>query len=158
MCPESRRFSDFRYWSTTGNGQQQVVTDVPRDNKAAIINSIASSYASWQRPWYSATPMPRPSKITVDGDKTRQYSETRRSDWPYYQTYRRTAEAQKAQIYEDIQRKIANASNVSSVGHSFASNATNLTDQRQHRLRMKHHGLTSKGKRVRTREFKNLGI
>ncbi|CAL1673484.1 unnamed protein product [Lasius platythorax] len=151
---EERREMDtqrYRYWSTTGNGQQQVVTDVPRDNKAAIINSIASSYASWQRPWYSATPMPRPSKITVDGDKTRQYSETRRSDWPYYQTYRRTAEAQKAQIYEDIQRKIANASNVSSVGHSFASNATNLTDQRQHRLRMKHHGLTSKGKRVRTR-------
>ncbi|KAL6445718.1 hypothetical protein ACFW04_000884 [Cataglyphis niger] len=152
---EERREMDtqrYRYWSTAGSGQQ-VVTDVPRDNKAAIINSIASSYASWQRPRYNVTPMPRTSKIvTVNGDKTRQYSsETGRSDWPYYHTYRRTAEAQKAQIYEDIQRKITNASNVSSIDYSFASNATNLADQRQHRLRMKHHGLTSKGKRVRTR-------
>ncbi|KAL6263032.1 hypothetical protein P5V15_005827 [Pogonomyrmex californicus] len=136
------------YWSTTGSGQQQVVTDIPRDNKAAIINSIATSYAL-QRPRYTATTIPRTSKVAVDG-KTR-YSETGKADWPYYQTYRQTAEAQKAQIYEDIQRKIANASNVSSTGYSFANNVTNSADQRQHRFRMKHHGLTSKGKRVRTR-------
>lgn len=125
------------------------MTDVPRDNKAAIINSIATSYAL-QRPRYTATAIPRTSKVAVDG-KTR-YSETGKSDWPYYQTYRQTAETQKAQIYEDIQRKIANVSNVSSTGYSFVNNATNSSDQRQRRFRMKHHGLTSKGKRVRTRE------
>ncbi|KYN21209.1 Thrombospondin type-1 domain-containing protein 7A, partial [Trachymyrmex cornetzi] len=139
-----------QYWSTTGSGQQ-VVTDIPRDNKAAIINSIATSYAL-QRPRYTATAIPRTSKVVVDG-KTR-YSETGKSDWPYYQTYRQTAETQKAQIYEDIQRKIANVSDVSStrvMGYLFANNMTNSVDQRQHRFRMKHHGLTSKGKRIRTR-------
>lgn len=146
-----KSFEFFRYWSTTGSGPQ-VVTDVPRDNKAAIISSIASSYAL-QRPRYAAaTPVPRASKI-ADG-KTR-YSETGKSDWPYYQTYRQTADAQKAQIYEDIQRKMANATSVSSSGadtFSYAGNATNLADQRQHRFRMKHRGLT-KGKRVRIREY-----
>ncbi|KYN39668.1 Spondin-1, partial [Trachymyrmex septentrionalis] len=138
------------YWSTTGSGQQ-VVTDIPRDNKAAIINSIATSYASLQRPRYTATAIPRTSKAVVDG-KTR-YSETGKSDWPYYQTYRQTAETQKAQIYEDIQRKIANVSDVLNTrvtGYLFANNVTNSVDQRQHRFRMKHHGLTSKGKRFRT--------
>ncbi|KYN05813.1 Galactoside 2-alpha-L-fucosyltransferase 1 [Cyphomyrmex costatus] len=143
-----------RYWSTTGSGQQ-VVTDIPRDNKAAIINSIATSYAL-QRPRYTATAIPRTSKAVVDG-KTR-YSETGKSDWPYYQTYRQTAETQKAQIYEDIQRKIANVSNVSSMGYSFVNNVTNLADQRQHRFRMKHHGLTSKGKRIRTRAPRDCKI
>ncbi|KAG5316992.1 SPON2 protein, partial [Acromyrmex heyeri] len=150
---EERREMDtqrYRYWSTTGSGQQ-VVTDIPRDNKAAIINSIATSYAL-QRPRYTATAIPRTSKVVVDG-KTR-YSETGKSDWPYYQTYRQTAETQKAQIYEDIQRKIANVSDVLSTrvtGYLLANNATNSVDQRQHRFRMKHHGLTSKGKRIRTR-------
>lgn len=148
--PMSRNFAR-RYWSTTGSGQQYV-TDVPRDNKAAIINSIASSYAL-QRPRFTVTPVPRNTKVT-DG-KTR-YSDGK-SDWPYYQTYRQTAEAQKAQIFEDIQRKMANASSVANMGYSFV-NATNLADQRQHRLRMKHHGLASKGKRIRTREYESCAF
>lgn len=143
-----------RYWSTTKSGQQ-AVTDVPRDNKAAIINSIASSYAL-QRPRYTATPLSRTSKIAVAADGKARYSETGKSDWPYYQTYRQTAEAQKAQIYEDIQRKMLNVSSVSSMGYSFVNNVTNLADQRQHKLRMKHHGLASKGKRVRTREYMRI--
>lgn len=144
--------SHFRYWSTTGSGQQ-VVTDVPRDNKAAIINSIATSYAL-QRPRFTVTPVPRVSSKIAEGKG--RYSDGK-SDWPYYQTYRQTAEAQKAQIFEDIQRKMANTSSVSSMGYS-PLNATNPADQRQHRLRMKHRGLTSKGKRLRTREFVNRAM
>lgn len=142
--------SDHRYWSTTGNGEQ-IVTDVPRDNKAAIINSIASSYAL-HRPRFTVTPIPRISK-TVDA-RTRYTAG--KFDWPYYQTYRQTAEAQKAQIFEDIQRKMANASSVSNKGYSTFMNTTSLAIQRQHRFRMKHHGLTSKGKRIKTREYETF--
>ncbi|KAG7190570.1 hypothetical protein KM043_006662 [Ampulex compressa] len=133
----------YRYWTTTGNGA--VVTAEPRDSKAAIINSIASSYAQ-QRPRYAATVAPRTSKM-VEG-KSR-YSGGK-SAWPYYPTYKQTAEVQRAQIFEDIQRKLANASSTSSLDRSWM-NSTDLTDQRQHRLRMKHHRLSSKGKRLRTR-------
>nr|XP_012136222.1 PREDICTED: uncharacterized protein LOC100877354 isoform X2 [Megachile rotundata] len=120
----------YRYWTTTGSGQ--VVTDVPRDNKAVIMDSIASSYAL-QRPRFTGTPPPKIGKTS----------------WPYYQKYKQTAEAQKAQIFEDIQRKMANATSGNSLNHAW--NSTNSTAQRQHRLRMKHHRLTSKGKRMRTR-------
>ncbi|KOC63676.1 Spondin-2 [Habropoda laboriosa] len=124
----------YRYWTTTGSGQ--VVTDVPRDNKAAIMDSIASSYAL-QRPRLPPTPSPKVQKFDS------------KTGWPYYQKYKQTAEAQKAQIFEDIQRKMANATSGNSLGHSW--NSTDITTQRQHRLRMKHHRLTSKGKRLRTR-------
>lgn len=114
-----------------------MITELPRDNKAAIMDSIASSYAL-QRSRFNATPPPKLSK--VDG----------KIGWPYYQKYKQTAEAQKAQIFEDIQRKMANATSGNSLGHSW--NSTDITTQRQHRLRMKHHRLTSKGKRLRTRK------
>ncbi|OAD58110.1 Thrombospondin type-1 domain-containing protein 7A [Eufriesea mexicana] len=123
-----------RYWTTTGSGQ--MVTDFPRDNKAAIMDSIASAYAL-QRPRYNATPPPKMTKL--DG----------RTGWLHYQKYKQAAEAQKAQIFADIQRKMANATSGNSLGHSW--NSTDNTTQRQHRLRMKHHRLTSKGKRLRTR-------
>lgn len=129
-----------RYWTTTGNGQ--MVTEVPRDNKAAIMDSIASSYAL-QRPRFAATTPPKFVKLEGKG-----------GGWPYYQKYRQ-AEAQKAQIFEDIQRKMANATSGNSIGvHSW--NSTDIVGQRQHRLRMKHHRLTSKGKRLRTRKWGNL--
>ncbi|PBC34872.1 Thrombospondin type-1 domain-containing protein [Apis cerana cerana] len=135
---EERREMDtqrYRYWTTTGNGQ--MVTEVPRDNKAAIMDSIASSYAL-QRPRFAATTPPKFVKLEGKG-----------GGWPYYQKYRQ-AEAQKAQIFEDIQRKMANATSGNSIGvHSW--NSTDIAGQRQHRLRMKHHRLTSKGKRLRTR-------
>ncbi|KAK1125137.1 hypothetical protein K0M31_006477 [Melipona bicolor] len=118
-----------------------MVTDVPRDNKAAIMDSIASSYAlQRQRLASAATAAPRISKL--EG----------KVGWPYYQKYKQTAEAQKAQIFEDIQRKMANATGSGSgLGRSWNSTTTDITTQRQHRLRMKHHRLTSKGKRLRTR-------
>ncbi|KAK9298664.1 hypothetical protein QLX08_008084 [Tetragonisca angustula] len=126
----------YRYWTTTGSGQ--MVTDVPRDNKAAIMDSIASSYAlQRQRLASAATAAPRISKL--EG----------KVGWPYYQKYKQTAEAQKAEIFEDIQRKMANATGS---GRSWNTTAADVaTTQRQHRLRMKHHRLTSKGKRLRTR-------
>ncbi|KOX67572.1 Thrombospondin type-1 domain-containing protein 7A [Melipona quadrifasciata] len=128
----------YRYWTTTGS---QMVTDVPRDNKAAIMDSIASSYAlQRQRLASAATAAPRISKL--EG----------KVGWPYYQKYKQTAEAQKAQIFEDIQRKMANATGSGSgLGRSWNSTTADITTQRQHRLRMKHHRLTSKGKRLRTR-------
>lgn len=127
-----------RYWTTTGNGQ--TVTEVPRDNKAAIMDSIASSYAL-QRPRFGATTPPKPAK-----------SEGKSGGWPYYQRYKQ-AEAQKAQIFEDIQRKMANATSGNSIGGVHSWNSTDIAGQRQHRLRMKHHRLTSKGKRLRTRKW-----
>lgn len=136
---EERREMDtqrYRYWTTTGNGQ--TVTEVPRDNKAAIMDSIASSYAL-QRPRFGATTPPKPAK-----------SEGKSGGWPYYQRYKQ-AEAQKAQIFEDIQRKMANATSGNSIGGVHSWNSTDIAGQRQHRLRMKHHRLTSKGKRLRTR-------
>ncbi|EZA62196.1 Spondin-2 [Ooceraea biroi] len=131
----------YRYWDSTGNSQE--IIDIPQNNKAIIINSIASSYAL-QRPRYLAT-----SKLVTGSNK--RYSETGKFGWPYYQAYKQTAKTQKAQFYNDIQRKIVNASNMSNIGYSFLNNATSLTDQREHRLRVKHHGLISKGKRIRTR-------
>ncbi|XP_011336912.1 uncharacterized protein LOC105279061 isoform X2 [Ooceraea biroi] len=130
----------YRYWDSTGNSQE--IIDIPQNNKAIIINSIASSYAL-QRPRYLAT-----SKLVTGSNK--RYSETGKFGWPYYQAYKQTAKTQKAQFYNDIQRKIVNASNMSNIGYSFLNNATSLTDQREHRLRVKHHGLISKGKRIRT--------
>lgn len=127
-----------RYWTTTGNGQ--TVTEVPRDNKAAIMDSIASSYAL-QRPRFGATTPPKPAK-----------SDGKSGGWPYYQRYKQ-AEAQKAQIFEDIQRKMANATSGNSIGGVHSWNSTDIAGQRQHRLRMKHHRLTSKGKRLRTRKW-----
>lgn len=123
-----------------------MVTEVPRDNKAAIMDSIASSYAL-QRPRFAAATAP-PKLAKLDGKS---------GGWPYYQKYKQQAEAQKAQIFEDIQRKMANAT---SIGNSIGIHSWNSSDtagQRQHRLRMKHHRLTSKGKRLRTRKWGGRG-
>ncbi|XP_015600980.1 uncharacterized protein LOC107270457 [Cephus cinctus] len=139
---EERREMDsqrYRYW-TTGSGQP--VTDLPRDNKAAIISSIASSYA--QRPRLLATPTPYPRPPKGPGDSNGQTGKSEgKLVWPYYQRQRQNAEAQKAQIYQDIQRKIANGTSRS---------WPNVTETEYlHRLRMKHHRLLSKGKHPRVR-------
>lgn len=145
---EERREMDtqrYRYWTTTSNGQS-LVTDIPRDGKAAIIDSIASSYAL-QRPRLNATPTPRTNKLI---DQKNKYNEGK-SNWPYYQMYRHSVEAQKAEIFKDIQRKMANTTGVSKIGQSWMNNSTDISQQRQHKLRMKHHRLMAKGKHLRTR-------
>ncbi|XP_033341104.1 spondin-1 [Megalopta genalis] len=126
----------YRYWTTTGSGQG--VTEVPRDNKAAILDSIASLYA-----------MERTRLAPTAGPKLSRYDG--KTNWPYYQKYRQTAEAQKAQIFEDIQRKMANGTGSNSLAGRPWNATENGGSQRQHRLRMKHHRLTSKGKRLRSR-------
>jgi len=126
--------------------------DVPRNNKAAIINSIISSYIS-QKPRYITTPTPRFAKTGI-GIQT-SYGESRKSDWPY-RTYKQTMEMKKAWIYNGLQRKIGNASNEWNISYPFLNDTISLTNRHQHRLRIKHHGLISKSKRFETRMYDDL--
>ncbi|KAH0944425.1 hypothetical protein HN011_007189 [Eciton burchellii] len=115
------------------------------------MNSIASSY-TLQKPRYMATSMPRYSKIGIGSKK---YGEPRKPDWPY-RTNKQTREVQKARIYDDIQRKIASASNIWNIEYPFLNDTTSLTDRHRRRLRMRRYGLISKNKRHRTRMYNVL--
>lgn len=107
------------------------------------MNSIASSYAL-QRPRFTATSTLSPEK-TKDEKKLDDIG-----NWSYYRPYHSSSDAQKAQIFEDIQRKITNVTSVPATSHPWR-NSTNIREH-QHRFRPKHHKYT-KGKRIRTREF-----
>ncbi|XP_051163967.1 uncharacterized protein LOC127283274 [Leptopilina boulardi] len=131
----------YSYW-TSDNSKEKFITSEPRDNnKAAIMNSIASSYAL-QRPRFTATSTLSPEK-TKDEKKLDDIG-----NWSYYRPYHSSSDAQKAQIFEDIQRKITNVTSVPATSHPWR-NSTNIREH-QHRFRPKHHKYT-KGKRIRTR-------
>ncbi|XP_034939142.1 uncharacterized protein mspo [Chelonus insularis] len=142
---EERREMDtqrYRYW-TTGSSQAGI-TDEPRDNKAAIIDSIASSYSfSLARPRFPMTPTPLSRLAKSQGNKSRQEISYKNAD--------ALMEAQKAQIYQDIQRRIANVT-TSGLNNRFRGGNSSIENTKEHhRLRMKHHRLQSKGKRFRGR-------
>ena len=132
----------FSYW-VPENHRNQFVTSQPRDNKAAIMNSIASSYAL-QLPRLIVTSTLSPDK-TKDVQKLQDIGK-----WSYYRPYQSSSEGQKAQIFEDIQRKITNVTSMPISSHLWR-NSTSISEH-QRRFRSKHHKYT-KGKRPRTREF-----
>ena len=112
------------------------------------MNSIASSYAL-QRPRLTAT-------STLSTDKTKEGKKLQNiGNWSYYRPYQGSSEAQKAQIFEDIQRKITNVTSVPDTSHPWR-NSTNISEH-QRRFRLKNHKYT-KGKRPRTRKFSSFYI
>ncbi|XP_031787199.1 uncharacterized protein LOC100120223 isoform X1 [Nasonia vitripennis] len=130
---ETQRYS--RYW-TPNNGreeqQQQQLTG--QASKAAIIDSIASSYGNIERGRVAATP---PTTTTTTTTTTISAPEPKQS-WPYYQAARTSAQAQKAHIYEDIQRKIVNVTVGNGKAISAWRNATSNSIDHQRRYRDKH--------------------
>lgn len=88
------------------------------------------------------------------------FPDSSKQSWQYYQANRVSAEAQKAQIFEDIQRKIVNGSAPtpdSLLPPSWVNITGNSVDH-QRRYRTKHHRLYSKAKRPRTRKSNTIYI
>lgn len=120
-------------------------TTAVRDNKAAIIDSIASSYAM-QRPKLAITT----STLTpAKSNAVKEYPENHA--WPYYEY-----QENKAKILEEMQRKLTNVTNASPLSQSWKN--ANISSDHQRKFKAKHHRLMSKGKRFRSREYTNYLI
>ncbi|OXU21862.1 hypothetical protein TSAR_013352 [Trichomalopsis sarcophagae] len=143
---EERREMDtqrYRYWTpNNGREQQQQQQLTGQTSKAAIIDSIAKSYGNIERGRVAATP----STTTTTTTTTTTSAPEPKQSWPYYQATRTSAQAQKAHIYEDIQRKIVNVTGGNGKAISAWRNVTSNSIDHQRRYRNKH-----QRKRPRTR-------
>ncbi|XP_046430520.1 spondin-1 [Neodiprion pinetum] len=145
----------YRYWTTDNN---QLVTDLPRDNKEAILHSIASTYAQRGK---------APTPTTVSWPPRDALAKTSKAPgWPYYHTMYQQQQQQQQQnsnlqrihSFDNSQQKInADDRKRNSTLLRPWGNFTTTVD-RAHRLRVKHHRLPSKGKHPRVRMPRNCKV
>ncbi|KAK0159297.1 hypothetical protein PV328_010189 [Microctonus aethiopoides] len=150
---EERREMDsqkYRYWTTgsspsSSSSSGLLSSGESENSRMAIINSIASSYGNYgqSRSRLLSTPTPFPRLANSQENRSKQEA-------TLYKSADALVEAQKAQIYEDIQRRIANVTSSSLNRRIWRNNSTIINNrERQHKLRMKHHRYSIKGKRNR---------
>ncbi|XP_057330916.1 uncharacterized protein LOC130671198 isoform X1 [Microplitis mediator] len=156
----------YRYW--TSGPTNPVVTDHPGDNKALIMDSIASSYGlGLSRSRFPvATPTSLPGQRYHVSPGSLNFNVANSQDTRTRQEIiqRKSAdalmEAQKAQIYQDIQRRISNVTNNNDNNNNFNTTRSNYdnnnnvitsTKDNLHKYRMKQHRLSTKGKHYRRR-------
>ncbi|KAK0089118.1 hypothetical protein PV325_009149 [Microctonus aethiopoides] len=153
---EERREMDsqkYRYWTTgsspsSSSSSGLLSSGESENSRMAIINSIASSYGNYgqSRSRLLSTPTPFPRLANSQENRSKQEA-------TLYKSADALVEAQKAQIYEDIQRRIANVTSSSLNRRIWRNNSTIINNrERQHKLRMKHHRYSIKGKRNRGSE------
>ncbi|KAK0162388.1 hypothetical protein PV327_006168 [Microctonus hyperodae] len=162
---EERREMDsqkYRYWTTgsspsSSSSSGLLSSGESENSRMAIINSIASSYGNYgqSRSRLLSTPTPFPRLANSQENRSK-------LEATLYKSADALVEAQKAQIYEDIQRRIANVTSSSLNRRLWRNNSTIINNrERQHKLRMKHHRYSIKGKRNRginngKHEFKSI--
>lgn len=146
-----------------------MVTDHPGDNKALIMDSIASSYGlglSRSRfPVATPTSLPGQRYHVSPGNFNFNVANSEDTRTRQEIIQRKSAdalmEAQKAQIYQDIQRRISNVTNNNDNNNNFNTTRSNYdnnnnvitsTKDNLHKYRMKQHRLSTKGKHYRRRE------
>lgn len=146
-------FYYFRYWTTgsspsSSSSSGLLSSGESENSRMAIINSIASSYGNYGQSRSRLLSTPTPFSRLANSQENRSKQEA-----ALYKSADALVEAQKAQIYEDIQRRIANVTSSNLNRRLWRNNSTIINNrERQHKLRMKHHRYSIKGKRNRGSE------
>ncbi|KAG8040237.1 hypothetical protein G9C98_000807 [Cotesia typhae] len=122
----------YRYW--TSGPTNPLVTDHPVDNKAAIMDSIASSYSlGMSRARFPATPTSLPGQRyhvipSLNFNLANSQDSRTRQEIIQRKSADALMERQKEQIYQDIQRRIANATNNNNNNRNDVNISSNNVD------------------------------